>query len=51
MIEVPTAYPRITCDTSVDRRGLGESCYAASRIVPWVLITAPFRIRKVSRIT
>jgi hypothetical protein len=37
VIEVPAAYPRIACGTPVDRRGLGESCHAASRTVPWVL--------------
>jgi hypothetical protein len=37
MMEVPAAYPRITCDTPVDRRSLGESYHAASRTVPWVL--------------
>jgi hypothetical protein len=36
-MKVPAAYPRIVCDTSVDRRGLGESCYVASYIIPWVL--------------
>jgi hypothetical protein len=29
-MEVPTAYPRIAFGTPVDRRGLGESCDAAS---------------------
>jgi hypothetical protein len=29
-MEVPAAFSRIACDTAVDRRGLGESCDAAS---------------------
>jgi hypothetical protein len=37
MMEVPAAYPRIAYGTPMDRRGLGESYYAASRTVPWVL--------------
>jgi hypothetical protein len=28
VMEVPAVYLRITCDTPVDRRGLGESCDA-----------------------
>jgi hypothetical protein len=28
MMEVPTGYLRIVCDTPVDHRGLGESCDA-----------------------
>jgi hypothetical protein len=45
IMEVSTAYPRIACGTPVDRRGLGESCHAASRTVPWVLLlrTGPGR--------
>jgi hypothetical protein len=30
VMEVPAAYPRIACGTLVARRGLGESCDAAS---------------------